>query len=349
MTEILSAGERTLQAASRNTLALSIILGGLFLGSLFVDIGQLVLGRGFSQSAVREHEVLEQGGRTWVAYQDPRVDMILLTDPECTACNTDEALVWLRRVLPTLSVVVVSENSDEGRSLIERHALRSLPAFIFSDAVTKTDFFAQAGSLFQASERRYLLNMEELGLPAGKYLRVPSVTNEDVVLGNREAPLAVVIYSDFQCSFCGGFHKNQLKKLMDAYGERAAFVFKALPLEGHPKAPLLAQASLCAHEQGKYLVYANALYDKQAELAHRPNTKQELKNISWMAKLDWKPFSDCLDQDRFAKQVEDEASEARSLGLTATPAIFIGNRLITGAAEYDTLRQMMDDALTESK
>ena len=341
--------ERSIQVASKNSLALAIILGGLFLGSLFVDIGQLVLGRGFSQSAVREHEVLGQGGRTWVAYRDPRVDMILLTDPDCKACNTDEALVWLRRVLPTLSVSVVAEDSDEGRSLIERHALRSLPAFIFSDAVMKTDFFAQAGSLFRASGKQYFLDMEELGLSSGKYLSVPSVTDESVIIGNRNALLTVVIYSDFQCDFCGGFHKNQIKKLMDIYGDRAIFVFKALPIDTHPKAPLLAQASLCAHEQGKYLEYADALYSKQTDLMHRQNTKQELKNISWMAKLDWKSFSDCLDQDRFAGQVEEEASEARSLGITATPAIFIGNRLISGAVEYDTLRQMMDEALDEAR
>jgi protein-disulfide isomerase len=345
MSERFSESDRGIRAESKNSLALAIILGGLFLGSLFVDIGQLVLGRGFSQSAVREHEVLEQGGRTWVAYRDPQVSMILLTDPDCRSCDTDEALVWLRRVLPTLSVSVVFEDSDEGRNLIGQHALRSLPAFLFSDTLTKTDFFAQAGSLFRVSGKQYLLDMEELGLPPGKYLETPSVTDRSIIFGNRDASLAVVIYSDFQCDFCGGFQKNQVKKLLNEYGDRAAFVFKALPLDTHPKAPLLAQASLCAHEQGKYLDYANALFSKQHELEHRPNTRQELKNISWMAKLDWKPFSDCLDQDRFARQVEDEASEARSLGLSATPAIFIGNRFISGAAEYDTLRQMMDDAL----
>ena len=111
----------------------------------------------------------------------------------------------------------------------------------------------------------------------------------------------------------------------------------------------MAQASLCAHEQGKYLEYADALYSKQTDLMHRQNTKQELKNISWMAKLNWKSFSDCLDQERFAGQVAEEAAEARSLGITATPAIFIGNRLISGAVEYDTLCQMMDEALDEAR
>lgn len=349
MSERFMRIERGIRVASKNSSALAIVLGGLFLGSLFVDIGQLVLGRGFSQSAVREHEVLVQGGRTWVAYRDPRVEMVLLTDPDCKACDTDEALVWLRRVLPTLSVSVVNEDSDEGRNLIGQHALRSLPAFIFSGTVTETDFFAQAGSLFRASGKRYLLDMEELGSPSGKYLAVPSVTDRSVVIGNRNAPLTVVIYSDFQCDFCGSFHKNQMRKLMSTYGDRASFVFKALPIDTHPKAPLLAQASLCAHEQGKYLEYASALYGKQTELTHRPNTRQELKNISWMAKLDWKPFSDCLDQERFVKQVEDEASEARSLGVTATPAVFIGDRFVSGAAEYDILRQMMDEALDEAR
>ena len=213
----------------------------------------------------------------------------------------------------------------------------------------KTDFFAQAGSLFRASGKQYFLDMEELGLSSGKYLSVPYVTDESVIIGNRNALLTVVIYSDFQCDFCGGFHKNQIKKLMDIYGNRAIFVFKALPIDTHPKAPLLAQASLCAHEQGKYLEYADALYSKQTDLMHRQNTKQELKNISWMAKLNWKSFSDCLDQERFAGQVAEEAAEARSLGITATPAIFIGNRLISGAVEYDTLRQMMDEALDEAR
>lgn len=344
--ETRSPAPRTPRSIEKNSLALSIVLGGLFLGSLFVDIGQLVLGRGFSQSAVREYEVLEQGGRTWVAYGDPRVDLTLVTDKECRYCNTDEALVWLRRVLPTLQISVVDEHSEAGQNLIAEHALRTLPAFIFSDALEETDFFTQASALFAPSGKQHLLNMEALGLPAGKSLAIPSVSEESVVLGNQEAALRVFVYSDFQCSFCGSFHKNQIKKLLDEYGDQAAFVFKALPLDTHREAPLLAAASLCAHEQGKYFEYASALFDGERQLKERPNTKQELKNLSWRAKLNWKPFADCVDQERFAAQVTSEAAEARALGVTATPALFIGNRFLSGATEYDTLRQMMEAALT---
>lgn len=335
----------SIKTSSKNFLALSIVLGGLFLGSLFVDIGQLVIGRGFSQHIIRDHEVLEQNGKTWVAYRDPKVTLTLLTDTQCTACNADEALVWLRRVIPTLAVTTIEVSSEAGRALALRHHIMTVPAFLFGESISHTDFYTQAPSLFQASEKNYLLDMTALGLPVGKYLQTPEITAESVVLGNRDASLHIVIYSDFQCSFCGGFHKNQVRKLIAEYGDRAAFVFKAFPLEAHPRAPTLAAAALCAHAQGKYMDYANALFTKQHELERRSDTKQELKNIAWMNKLDWKSFSLCIDQHRYQDQVKTEADEARALGLTATPAIFVGDRFFSGAVEYDLLKQAVDESL----
>lgn len=332
----------------RNLLAICIMIGGLFVGSLFVDIGQLMLGRGFSQHVVREHEVLEQSGKTWVAYRDPKVELTIVTDTTCALCDTDEALIWLRRVLPTLSVTRVEVDSESGRALIAQHALSAVPAFIFSSDVSDTDFYAQATSLFQASGKGWLLDMRELGLPPGRYLQLPNVTEKSVVIGKRDAPAIVIVYSDFQCHFCATFHRDQIKRLLSEYSDRVAFVFKSLPLDTHPKAPLLAQAALCAHEQGKYLDYAGALYSKQREIEHRSNTKQELKNIAWATQLNWKSFSDCLDQDRFKNQVEEEVTEAHSFGIAATPAIFIGDRFISGTVEYDTLRHMIEGVLNEA-
>lgn len=335
--------------SAKNLLALSIALGGLFIGSLFVDIGQLVIGRGFSQHAIRDHEVLEQDSKTWVAYTDPKVALTVLTDTSCATCTPDESLIWLRRVIPTLSVSIVESGSEAGRALAERHGIVSVPAFIFGENITRTAFYAQATPLFRASDRDFVLDMEELGLPTGKYLRVPAVDDRSIVLGQKDATLKVVIYSDFQCNYCGGFHKNQMKKLLDTYGDRASFVFKSFPLEAHPKSPLLAAAALCAHEQGKYFDYASALFAKQRDLERRANTKQELKNIAWMSRLDWKPFSDCIDQDRYQDQVRSEGDEARSLGLDAAPALFISDRFFSGAVEYDLLQEAMDAVLTPAE
>lgn len=339
--------QRPSHQPEKNFLALSIVLGGLFLGSLLVDIGQLVIGRGFSQHVIRDHDVLEQNGKTWVAFTDPKVALTVLTDTKCAACHTDEALVWLRRVIPTLSVSTMEVDSEAGQALAIQHGITAVPAFLFQENITRTDFYTQATSLFSPSDREYLLNLEAIGLPAGRYLRVPEVTPESVTLGTPEAPVRVVIYSDFLCNYCAGFHKNQIKKLLDEYHDRVAFVFKQFPLETHPKSPLIANAALCAHEQGKYFTYASALYGKQRELERRADTKQELKNLAWTNKLNWKVFSDCLDQNRFQTQVQTEGDEARSLNLSAAPAVFIGNRLFSGAGEYEVLRQAIEESLSQ--
>lgn len=85
----------------QNLTSILILMTGLFAGSLFVDIGQLVTREGYSPRAVREFNILEAAGKTWVAYTDPKVDVKVITDSTCTKCSPDEALVWFRRILPT--------------------------------------------------------------------------------------------------------------------------------------------------------------------------------------------------------------------------------------------------------
>src|SRR4051812_23468407 len=102
--EIFSPKKRKKTAVEEKLTALTVLLIGLFVGSLFVDLGQLFTGRGFSGHVAASHNVLESTGKTWVAYLDPKVSLELLTDKDCTTCSADEALIWLRRVLPTLEV-----------------------------------------------------------------------------------------------------------------------------------------------------------------------------------------------------------------------------------------------------
>ena len=104
----------------QNLTSAVILFAGLFVGSLFVDIGQLISKEGFSPRAVRENNVLEAAGKTWVAYADPKVGVKVITDGSCEACAPDEALVWLRRILPTMEATPVEASSDEGRALIEK-------------------------------------------------------------------------------------------------------------------------------------------------------------------------------------------------------------------------------------
>lgn len=165
--------EETNKQKIKNLTALSIVLAGLFAGSLFVDFAQLLAGRGFSRSAVKKYSLLETGNKTWVAYNDPKVTARVITDKDCAACDPSEALVWLRRVIPTLEALPIEDDSDLGKFLIERFEIVSLPAFIFSESITDTDFYAQAGSLFRGEAGQYFFDMGKIGLPAGRYINTP--------------------------------------------------------------------------------------------------------------------------------------------------------------------------------
>jgi hypothetical protein len=170
---------------AKNLSALAIILAGLFVGSLFIDFVQLALGRGFSANAVKNHALLEAGGKTWVAYNDPKVTVQVVTEEECVACDPSEALTWLRRVIPTFEASPIESGSDQGLALIERFQIASLPAFIFSGNVADTGFYAQASSLFDAEDDRYFFDMGKIGLPVGKYLRLPRIDDTDITIDLR--------------------------------------------------------------------------------------------------------------------------------------------------------------------
>lgn len=157
----------------KNLTALVIILAGLFAGSLFIDFAQLLAGRGFSRSAVKKYSLLETGGKVWVAYNEPKVTAQVVTSKDCAACDPSEALVWLRRVIPTLEAMPVEDDSDSGKFFIERFGIASLPAFIFSESITDTDFYSQAGSLFRVEDGKYFFDMGKIGLPAGRYINTP--------------------------------------------------------------------------------------------------------------------------------------------------------------------------------
>lgn len=85
----------------------------------------------------------------------------------------------------------------------------------------------------------------------------------DPVFGPANAKVTIVEFSDFQCPYCLQAYAT-VKQIMDAYPNDVKFVYKQFPLSSiHPQAQKAAEASLCAHEQGKFYEYHNKLFDVQ--------------------------------------------------------------------------------------
>src|SRR6185369_6062658 len=306
--EIFETGASSGKKKEQNLLALSVLLGGLFVGSLFVDFVQLATGQGFSSRVAKNFNVLETAGKTWVGYSDPKISVDVISDDTCETCNPDEALVWLRRVIPTLEATKIDVNDNKSKALIDRFNITTLPAFIFSDSVSQSSFYAQAESLFRENNRSYFFDMTKIGLEPGKYLSLPSVGEGDIVSGKDDAKVTIIEYSDFECEFCKTFHKD-LTDLVKSYGDDIRLVYKNLPLSFHVQAENAALAGYCANEQGKFAPYADYLYSRQNEWSKTTGT-QKFKDYAWWLRLNGRQFSACMDKEKYKDKIADDSNRS---------------------------------------
>jgi protein-disulfide isomerase len=336
-------GEQVDQKKIKNLISIAILLAGLFVGSLFVDIAQVIKGRGYSQKNLDKSQIFEANGKTWVAYSEPAVPVSIINDDNCQNCDVSEALVWLKRVLPTVSTQKVAFDSASGKDLINKFNIKTLPAFVFDSSLDKTDFFTQAATIFDKSNNQYVLKTQELGLPAGKFLALPQINDGDATFGPSDSKVKVIVFSDFQCPYCKVLYQT-VRNTMKQYGDKVIFDYKELPLDIHPQANNAALAATCAQEQGKFWEYADKLYQTQTTW---PNIKDtaSFKQYAAQLGLNTGQFNQCIDSKKYQDRIDADKKEASDFGVSGTPAVFINDTFETGAVPADQLKKDIDAQL----
>lgn len=173
------------------------------------------------------------------------------------------------------------------------------------------------------------------------------------VLGRRGAPVALMMYSDFECPYCGTAATKVLPVLRREYVEKGTvmLVFKHLPLDIHPGASRAAAAAVCAHEQGKFWAAHDAFFANTGRLTE-PDLRLRVSGIG----LDLGEYDICRGDRRNSQQVDSDKAEAAALGITATPTFLFGkvegNRLrvthtLVGIKRLPTFRRLLDQLLND--
>jgi protein-disulfide isomerase len=157
--------------------------------------------------------------------------------------------------------------------------------------------------------------------------------------GPADAPVTLVEFSDFECPFCRRAH-DTLEQVLAAYPGKVRLVFRQLPLQMHPHALAAAQASLCAHEQGHFWDYHDALFGRQGHLA-----PEDLRENAVALGLDTGKFSQCMESGRTLAQVKTDEAAAEKLGLSSTPAFFVNGVLLSGAPPLTDFKRAIDEEL----
>ncbi|MFT7625459.1 MAG: protein-disulfide isomerase [Myxococcota bacterium] len=163
------------------------------------------------------------------------------------------------------------------------------------------------------------------------------------IKGAKDPLVAVVAFSDFECSFCSTVHAPLLQ-LIQAYPDEVSIVFAHNPLSFHKKANLAAQASLAAHAQGKFWEFHDLAFANQ-ERIDRP----DLEGYAEQLGLDMTQFKAALDGQTYAAAVAADLNLGRDTGVEGTPSVVVNGRLVEGAVPYDQLAKMVDAAKLQAQ
>ena len=157
--------------------------------------------------------------------------------------------------------------------------------------------------------------------------------------GKTNAPVTVVMFTDFQCPACSSIHPV-LQEVLASYADKVRFVVRDYPLVNlHENAFRAALAANAANAQGKFFEYTEILYQNQSQL----DDKSLVEYASRLG-LDAKRFEADLKSEKFRADVERDIADGKKLNLSGTPSVFVnGVKVRTLSAEK--FRQAIDKAL----
>jgi protein-disulfide isomerase len=155
--------------------------------------------------------------------------------------------------------------------------------------------------------------------------------SRDHIRGPNDAPVTLVEYGDFECTYCG--QAEAVVRELLASDDELRYVWRHLPLNDvHPNAQLAAEASEAATAQGSFWEMYDALITHQAEL-----TPGDLGHYAEELGLDVDRFWEELRHHVHAARVAEDVASADASGVSGTPTFFINGRRHYGAYDIDTL------------
>jgi protein-disulfide isomerase len=174
--------------------------------------------------------------------------------------------------------------------------------------------------------------------------------------GAKGAKVVVVNFDDFECPFCSRMHQTLFPEIFKEYGDRVTFYYKDYPLaEIHPWAIHAAVDAGCLTSQNAdaFWDFADAIHANKQVVDNERTPDARLEVVDKLALLqgqrhnvDLPKLNACLKAQN-EDAVRASMKEANSLGVDATPTMFINGQKIDGAVPIDEVRAALDSALRD--
>jgi protein-disulfide isomerase len=178
--------------------------------------------------------------------------------------------------------------------------------------------------------------------PPPPVVRKVDVPADAPIQGAKHAKVTIVEWSDFECPFCGRVSPT-LEEIKKMYGKDVRIVFRHQPLPFHPTAKPAAEASMAAHEQGKFWPYHDKLFANQRAL-----DRASLEKYAQEVGLNMAKFKSALDTGKFRAKVEADAAAGSAVGANGTPTFFINGRQLVGAQPFPAFKAVIDEEIAKA-
>ncbi len=174
-------------------------------------------------------------------------------------------------------------------------------------------------------------------------------TDDDAFLGEDDAPVVIVEFSDYQCPFCVKFYTDTLPQIKENYIDtgKVKFVYRDLPLSFHADAYPAALFAECVRDQAGDEGYF-AIHDEIFQTTDQAGIKFDLlREKAAELSVDSDELDDCIDTDKFKEEIDGDQADAARAGIGGTPGFIVNGNVISGAQPFAAFESVIEAELAK--
>lgn len=262
------------------------------------------------------------------------------------------------------SACIQQQEGQEFDELVEdyregqQYGIRGTPNFVINGhLLTGALPFGQFAQIIDV-----LIEQAETGaLPATVATVAPTATpdidfaiEDFAVIGEADAPVTIVEFSDYQCPFCLRHFNETMPQIKQQYIEtgQVRYIFKDFTPtlfnpDYHPQAVTAAQAADCAGQQDAYWAMHDKLFGEQGRWAGNASAPAVMAAFAAEIGLEAEAFAACMASDSVRSSISAELQEGIAAGVSGTPAFFINGVFLNGAQPFAVFQQVIEAELAK--
>jgi protein-disulfide isomerase len=171
------------------------------------------------------------------------------------------------------------------------------------------------------------------------------------IAGSADAPVWLIVVSDYQCPYCKRWHEETAPRLEREYIRtgKVRIAYLNFPITSHRNALPAHDMAMCAAEQGSFWKASDAIFATQAAWKDRRDAAAYFDSLAGTLRLDHARLRACVKSGALRPLISADYDRALRRGIGSTPTFFVGSRLVIGAQPYEVFRDALEQELAAAR